>query len=134
MSKSLNRVTLLGRLGADPEIRYTSEGVAVATFRMATDRPVKRGDQWDTETDWHRVVAWRRLGEICGEYLNKGSLVYVEGQLRTRSWEDQDGNKRWVTEVQAKDIILLDPKGERGARAETELEPPVPPVEDDVPF
>ncbi len=134
MAKSLNRVMLIGRLGADPEIRYTADGVAVATFRMATDRPVKRGDQWESETDWHRVVAWRRLGEICGEYLSKGSMVYVEGMLRTRSWEDQDGNKRWMTEVQARDIILLDPKGERSQQSSSDAEPPVPPVEDDVPF
>ncbi len=134
MAKSLNRVMLIGRLGADPEIRYTADGVAVATFRMATDRPVKRGDQWESETDWHRVVAWRRLGEICGEYLSKGSMVYVEGMLRTRSWEDQDGNKRWMTEVQARDIILLDSKGERSQQSSSDAEPPVPPVEDDVPF
>jgi len=89
MAKSLNKVMLIGRLGADPEIRYTADGTAVANFRMATNRPVKREDQWEEgEPDWHRIVAWRRLAEICGEYLSKGSNVYVEGRLSTRSWED----------------------------------------------
>ncbi len=134
MARSLNRVMLIGRLGADPEIRYTADGVAVANFRIATNRPIKKGEQWEEETDWHRVVAWRRLGEVCGEYLSKGSLVYVEGQLRTRSWEDQDGNRRWTTEVIARDVILLEPKGERAAESGEDLEPPLPPIEDDVPF
>ncbi len=136
MARGVNKVILLGRLGVDPEIRYTQDGTAVANFRMATDRPVKRGDQWESETDWHRVVAWRRLAEICAEYLSKGSMVYVEGSLRTRSWEDQDGNKRWITEVQAKDIQMLDSKGGNRAQGGSDLEPPLPPVEpeDDVPF
>ncbi len=134
MSKSLNKVMLIGRLGADPEIRYTPDGVAVANFRLATNRPVKQGEQWGEETDWHRVVAFRRLGEIAGEYLSKGSQVYVEGRLQTRSWEDQDGNTRWITEVVAKELILLEPKAVRGSGDAGELEPPLPPVEDDVPF
>ncbi len=134
MSKSLNKVMLIGRLGADPEIRYTPDGVAVANFRIATNRPVKQGDQWGEETDWHRVVAFRRLGEIAGEYLSKGSQVYVEGRLQTRSWEDQDGNTRWITEVVARELILLEPKASRSSADAGELEPPLPPVEDDVPF
>jgi single-strand DNA-binding protein len=135
MAKSLNKVMLIGRLGADPEIRYTADGTAVANFRMATNRPVKREDQWEEgEPDWHRVVAWRRLAEICGEYLSKGSNVYVEGRLSTRSWEDRDGNKRWTTEVVARDLIMLDPKGERPTVAETDMTPPQPPIEEDVPF
>jgi len=133
MARGLNKVMLIGRLGADPEIRYTADGTAVANFRLATNRSVKRGEQWEEETDWHRVVAWRRLGEISGQYLNKGSLVYVEGQLRTRSWEDQDGNKRYITEVHAKDLQLLDTRGDRGPGPSEGGEPP-PPVEEDVPF
>ncbi len=136
MARGLNKVMLIGRLGSDPEIRYTQDGTAVATFNLATNYPVKRGDRWEEETEWTRVVAWRRLAEICGEYLNKGSLVYVEGQLRTRSWEDRDGNKRWTTEVVAKDLQMLGAKGERPEERATgtELESTAPPVEDDVPF
>jgi single-strand DNA-binding protein len=136
MASSLNKVMLIGRLGADPEIRYTADGTAVATLSIATNRPVKREDKWEEEPEWHRVVAWRRLAEICGEYLSKGRQVYVEGRLRTRSWEDQDGNKRWTTEVVARDMMMLDSKGDRasGTGTGTELEPPQPPIEDDVPF
>ncbi len=141
MAKSLNKVMLLGRLGADPEIRYTSDGTAVANLRIATNRPVKRGDEWADETEWHRVVAWDKLAEICGEYLSKGKQVYVEGQLRTRAWEDRDGNKRWTTEVRAWDVIFLDSRGDQradtgagaGAGAD-DLAPPQPSIEEDVPF
>jgi len=133
MAKGLNKVMLIGRLGADPEIRYTAGGTAVVNLRIATDSPVKRGDSWESETEWHRVVAWDRLAEFCGEYLSKGRLVYVEGRLRTRSWEDQEGNKRWTTEIVARDIQALDSKG-KDSDSGTELEPPEPPIEDDVPF
>ncbi len=108
MARGLNKVMLIGRLGSDPEIRYTQDGTPVANFSLATDSPIKRGDQWETETEWHRIVAWRRLAEICHEYLGKGRLVYVEGRLRTRFWEDRDGNKRWTTEIMAKDIQMLE--------------------------
>ena len=136
MARGLNKVLLIGRLGADPEIRYTNDGTAVANFRLATNRPVKRGDQWEEETDWHRVVVWGRQAEVCSQYLGKGRLVFVEGSLRTRSWEDQDGNKRWITEVHARDVQMLDSKGERAEPAASDLEPPIPPMppEDDVPF
>jgi len=133
MAKGLNKVMLIGRLGADPEIRYTAGGTAVVNLRVATDSPVKRGDNWESETEWHRVVAWDRLAEFCGEYLSKGRLVYIEGRLRTRSWEDQEGNKRWTTEIVARDIQALDSKG-KDSDSGTELEPPEPPIEDDVPF
>ncbi len=134
MARGLNKVMLIGRLGADPEIRYTADGTPVVNFSLATDSPIKRNDQWETETEWHRVVAWRRLAEICNEYLSKGRLVYVEGRLRTRSWEDRDGNKRWTTEIIAKDIQILDTKGTPEEAGETDLAPPEPPIEDDVPF
>ncbi len=134
MARGLNKVMLIGRLGSDPEIRYTQDGTPVANFSLATDSPVKRGDQWESETEWHRVVAWRRLAEICNEYLSKGRLVYVEGRLRTRSWEDRDGNKRWTTEIIARDIQILEPRGTAEGGAATDLEPPAPPIEDDVPF
>ncbi len=135
MARGLNKVMLIGRLGSDPEIRYTQDGTPVANFSLATDSPIKRGDQWESETEWHRIVAWRRLAEICSEYLNKGRLVYVEGRLRTRSWEDRDGNKRWTTEIIARDIQILDSRGSaEGSGGDTDLEPPTPPIEDDVPF
>jgi len=134
MARGLNKVMLIGRLGSDPEIRYTQDGTPVANFSLATDSPIKRGDQWESETEWHRIVAWRRLAEICSEYLGKGRLVYVEGRLRTRSWEDRDGNKRWTTEIIARDIQILDSKGGAESGGATELEPPAPPIEDDVPF
>ena len=133
MAKSLNKVMLIGRLGADPEIRYTADGTPVANFNLATDTPIKKGDQWDSETEWHRIVAWRRLAEICNEYLSKGRQVYVEGRLRTRAWEDRDGNKRWTTEIIARDIVLLGSREDAGNGGD--LAPPEPPpIEDDVPF
>lgn len=133
MAKSLNKVMLIGRLGADPEIRYTADGTPVANFNLATDTPIKKGDQWETETEWHRIVAWRRLAEICNEYLSKGRQVYVEGRLRTRAWEDRDGNKRWTTEIIARDIVLLGSREDAGNGGD--LAPPEPPpIEDDVPF
>ena len=133
MAKSLNKAMLIGHLGADPEIRYTPSGTSVSTFRLATNRRVKKDDQWETEADWHRVVAWERLADFASQYLKKGSLVYVEGQIRTRSWEDKDGNKRYTTEIVARDIQALDSKGER-SQAETSFESQPPPPEDDVPF
>lgn len=135
MSRGLNKVLLIGRLGADPEIRYTPSGTAVATFRMATNRRVKRGDVWEDEADWHRVVAWERLADFAAQYLKKGNQVFVEGQIRNRSWEDKDGNRRFTTEIIARDIQNLEPRGEREASyASGGFEPSTPPVEDDVPF
>ena len=118
---SVNKVILIGNLGADPEVRYMPSGGAVATINVATH------DSWKDKvtnepqerTEWHRVVAWARLGEICGEYLVKGKQVYIEGKLRTRSWEDRDGNKRYTTEVLAQTMQML---GSAGDRAPSEKE------------
>ncbi|WP_067618245.1 single-stranded DNA-binding protein [Dissulfuribacter thermophilus] len=132
MVKSVNKVILIGRLGADPEIRYTQAGTPVASFRIATNNRIKRGEEWVEEPEWHRIVAWNKLAEICEQYLKKGMLVYIEGQLRTRAWEDQDGNRRWTTEVHAREMQMLESKGS-GSMEESELEPP-PIDEDDVPF
>ena len=94
----VNKVILIGRLGGDPELRYTNSGSAVANFSLATSvNWVNKSGEREERTDWHRVVAFGRLGEICGEYLNKGKQVYVEGRLQTRSWEDKDGNRRKTT-------------------------------------
>ncbi|MGB9773247.1 MAG: single-stranded DNA-binding protein [Bacteroidota bacterium] len=120
MSKSLNKVTLIGNLGKDPEIRYTTSGVAVANFTMATTERWKDQDGNQQEhTEWHNIVAWRRLAEIANEYLKKGNKVYVEGKIRTRSYDDKNGVKRYVTEIVADDIILF---GGRPGAPETEIE------------
>ena len=112
---SINKVIIIGNLGRDPEMRYTQDQNAVATFSVATsDRWTDRATNERREkTEWHRVVCFRRLAEICGEYLHKGSKVYIEGQLQTRSWE-QDGQTRYTTEVVARDMQMLDSRGGGG--------------------
>jgi len=112
MSKDLNKVQLTGRLGKDPEVKYTQQGNAVAQFTVASNRSWKTADgQGRDDTEWFNVVAWNKLGEICGEYLRKGSKVYIEGRLQTRSWDDtESGQKRYKTEVIASDMIMLDSK------------------------
>lgn len=104
----INKVILVGRLGKDPEIRYTPDGTAVANFSIATSDEWKDKNTGEKKerTEWHRIVAWRRLGEICGEFLSKGRQVYVEGKLQTRSWE-QDGVTRYTTEIVATDVQFL---------------------------
>lgn len=109
----VNKVILIGNLGADPELRYTKSGTTVASFTVATTRRWKDKDgQQQEETEWHKIVAWSRLAEICGEYLNKGSKVYIEGRLQTRKWQDQNGNDRWTTEIVAQEMKMLSPRGE----------------------
>jgi len=125
----INKVILIGRLGRDPEVRYTPDGTAVATFSIATS------DEWSDKssgekkerTEWHRIVAWRKLAEICGEYLSKGRQVYIEGKLQTREWQDKDGNKRTTTEVVASDMQMLGPRGEGKAAGDSSgYSPPAP--------
>jgi len=109
-SRGLNKVMLIGNLGADPEMRYTPTGKAVTTFRIAVNRTWKdssTGEQRQ-DTQWVRIVTWTQLAEICARYLSKGRQVYVEGRLQTRSWEGQDGTRRYMTEVVAQEVILLD--------------------------
>ena len=104
----VNKVILLGRVGQDPEMRYTENGTAIANFSVATSEQWKNKDGKKKEkTEWHKVVAWKRLGEICGEYLHKGSQVYIEGRIETRNWEGKDGNKRYTTEVVAHTMQML---------------------------
>jgi single-strand DNA-binding protein len=112
--KSLNRVTLIGNLGKDPEVKYTPSGTPVAKIALATNERYKdKNGEWQDRTEWHNVVLWQRLAEIAGEYLKKGGKVYVEGRLQTRSWDDKQTNqKKYMTEVVANDLILL------GGRAE----------------
>ena len=104
----VNKVILIGNLGADPEVRYTPSGQPVANFRIATSETwMDKQGQKQERTEWHRVVAWGKLAELCGEYLQKGRQVFVEGKLQTRQWEDRDGNKRFTTEIQAKELTFL---------------------------
>ncbi len=140
----INKAILVGRLGGDPEVRYTPSGVAVANFNIATSEAGKDKDTGEKKerTEWHRIVAWRKLGEICGEYLSKGRQVYIEGRIQTRSWEDRDGNKRYTTEIVATDVQFLGGRdagpGDRatsGALAsDPESSPIQAPEDDDIPF
>ena len=109
----VNKVILVGRLGADPEIRYTQDGTMVTNLNVATNEQWKdKEGERQQRTEWHRVVTFRKLAEICGNYLSKGSLVYIEGRIQTRSWDDKDGVKRYTTEVVASTMQMLDRKGQ----------------------
>jgi len=111
-SRSVNKVILIGNLGKDPELRYTSSGVAVATFSLATNEQWRDPDGNQQEkTEWHNLVAWRKLAEICGEYLKKGSKVYLEGRLQYRTYDDKNGVKRYVTEIVMDQMLMLDSRG-----------------------
>ncbi len=113
MARGINKVILIGNLGKDPEVRYSPNGGAVTTITLATSESWKdknTGEQVD-KTEWHRVVFFRRLAEIAGEYLKKGSKVYIEGKLQTRKWQDQNGQDRYTTEVVANEMQMLDSKG-----------------------
>lgn len=119
MARGVNKVILIGRLGQEPELRYTGSGTAVCNLRLATDDSYRDSDDNLVErTEWHNVVAWARLAEICNEYLDKGSQIYVEGRLQTRQWEDRDGNTRYSTEVVARNVQFLDSRGGGGAPPE----------------
>lgn len=142
---SINKVILVGNLGRDPELRYTGGGQAVANFTLATTRTWSDKDGKKQEkTEWHRIVAWGKLAEICGQYLTKGKLVYIEGRLETREWTDRDGNKRTTTEINARDMQMLGGRGDSGPRetpgpaageplGDAEAEGP-PIQDDDIPF
>ncbi len=136
MAKSLNKALLIGNLGSVPELRYTSSGVAVATFTLATNiRWTDPDGNLQEKTEWHNIVAWRKLAEICGEWLKKGRRVYVEGRLQTRTWDDKNGIKHWKTEIVADDIIMLDGRGEPSAEAMPPTEEVGPAgKEEDLPF
>jgi single-strand DNA-binding protein len=117
MSKSVNKVILVGNLGKDPDIKYTPSGVPVAKITIATNERYKqKNGEWQERAEWHNVVLWQRLAEITGEYLTKGSKVYIEGRLQTRSWDDKQTNqKKYVTEVVANDLVLLSSRANGGA-------------------
>lgn len=112
---SLNKAMIIGRLGQDPEVRYTQSNTAVANMSVATSERYKdRQGEWKERTEWHKVVAWGRTAEICQEYLKKGSQVYIEGPIQTSKWEDKDGNTRYTTEIKALTMTMLDSKGSGG--------------------
>jgi len=117
--KSVNKVILVGNLGKDPEVKYTPQGKPVAKFSLATNERYKDKDgQWQERTEWHNIVLWERLAEIAGEYLKKGGKVYIEGRLRTDSWDDKTtGQKKYMTTIVGNDIVLLGGRGEGGETA-----------------
>lgn len=114
---SLNKVMLIGNLGKDPEVRYTTSGTAVASFSVATSERFKsKSGEWEDKTEWHNVTLWGRLAEIAGEYLAKGKTVFIEGRLQTRKWQDRDGRDRYTTEIVADKMQMLGAKGDGGGR------------------
>ena len=135
---SVNKVILIGHLGADPEISTTQGGTALAKFRIATTDTWKDRTTGERQerTEWHSIVAWDKLAQICGEYLHKGKMVYVEGSLQTRSWDDASGQKRYKTEIKANNILMLSPRGEGAPREYPQAVAPAgtPDEDDDVPF
>jgi len=139
----VNKVILIGNLGQDPDLRYTTSGTAVATLSVATNRRWKdREGNMQDETEWHRVIVWAQAAEFCGNYLSKGSKVYVEGRIQTRKWQDQNGDDKFTTEIISNVIQNLTPKdgegggsGNRRSQEQGYSGPPVPPsTGDDVPF
>jgi single-strand DNA-binding protein len=147
MAGSVNKVILIGNLGANPELRYTQGQQAVANLRIATtEKWTDKSGQKQEATEWHRVVVWGKQAEICGQYLTKGRQVYIEGSIRTRQWQDQQGQKRFTTEVVARNVQMLGGRGERPNEGGEGSEAMVPPDEatlrddfgggpdDDIPF
>lgn len=115
MARGVNKAILIGNLGKDPEIRYTQSGSAVCNFSLATTERRKQGEEWVDHTEWHNVVAWARQAELCNQYLQKGSSVYIEGRIQTRKWDDKEGNARYTTEIVVGDIQFLSrTKGQEG--------------------
>ena len=152
MSRGINRVILIGNLGQDPEVRQTTSGKTVTNLRVATSdswKDKQTGEQRE-QTEWHSVVMFDRLAEIAGEYLRKGSQVYLEGKLRTRKWQDKEGHDRWTTEIQANEMQMLGSRGDtagprdsgRPSRSSKSSESSAPrqddtgpdPLDEDIPF
>jgi single-strand DNA-binding protein len=130
MARSLNKVMLIGNLGRDPELKATPSGAQVAAFSMATNRKWKdKKGELQEETQWHNIVAWSQAAEFIATYLKKGSKLYVEGRLTHRTWEGQDGQKRYATEVVVENYVPLDapPESSRGGKREPIPPPPEPP-------
>jgi single-strand DNA-binding protein len=146
MARGVNKVIIIGNLGADPEVRYMPSGAAVTNIRVATSEgwKDKQSGEMQERTEWHRIVFFNRLAEIASEYLRKGSKVYIEGSLRTNKWQDQSGNERYTTEIIANSMQMLDAKGggAHTASAPSYSQEPIPASEpemaaefdDDIPF
>lgn len=134
---SLNKVTLIGNLGADPEVRHMTNGDQVANIRLATTdtwRDKASGEQRES-TEWHRVVFYRRLAEIVGQYLAKGSQIYLEGRIKTRKWTDKDGQERYTTEIEATELKMLGGRRDgQGNQAQHQGGGTVADLDDDIPF
>ena len=138
MSLAVNRVTLIGNLGKDPEIKFTPSGIAVARFPLATSSKRKdaEGNLID-QTEWHNIVLWRRQAEVAGEYLKKGMMVYIEGRIQTRSWEDDQSQKRYITEIIGERMQMFPRRAEgeqAAAPAKEKTEETPPEEEEDLPF
>lgn len=130
MAKGLNKCQGIGKLGADPDVKFTNTGMAVSQMRVAINERVKKGDQWSDHTEWLRVTCFGKTAENVGQYLAKGSSLYFEGKLRTREYTDKQGVKRWSTEVLADNVIFLGGGGVRGG----DRPAPTPPADDDAGF
>ena len=149
MARGLNKALLIGNLGADPEIKYSANGTAIANLRLATaERRKNRDGEWEDITEWHRVVMFGKQAETCKDYLKKGSRIYVEGRIQTRSWDDQNGQKHYATEIIGNSFIFLEAKGSdtsmgshRSSASSSSFDSSQPPPihdvsqdEDDLPF
>jgi single-strand DNA-binding protein len=144
MAGGVNKVILVGNLGNDPEMRHTPGGAGVCEFRLATNEAwTDKNNQRQERTEWHRIVVWGKKAEVCSKYLSKGRQVFVEGRLRTRTWDDKEGNKRYTTEVVANDVQFLGGAGGGGGRGGHDEPPPPsdfggggdgPAADDDIPF
>ena len=142
--KSVNKHVILGNLGQDPEMRYTHSGTAVANLSVATTNEWGRGDDRQSETQWHRLVAFGKLAEIIGQYLRKGERHYFEGRVQTRKWQDRDGNDRWTTETVITDLVMLsgrqserredDRRGSQAGGGNRPAGGPPDDFDDDIPF
>lgn len=136
--KMINKAILIGRLGKDPEVRYTPDGTMVTNFNLATDEQWKdKNGEKVQKTEWHRIVTFGKLAEICGNYLVKGKLIFIEGRIQTRSWDDKEGVKRYTTEIVANDMKMLDSKGQAkpgDATPDASSSPNSQTPMDDVPF
>jgi len=138
----INKAILVGRLGKDPEVRYMQDGTMVTNFTLATDEywKDKNGERMQ-KTEWHRIVTFRKLAETCSNFLSKGKLVYIEGKIQTRAWEDKEGVKRYTTEIIANNMQMLDARGQQKDQGSTASDGATPPYlgaeslpDDDVPF
>jgi single-strand DNA-binding protein len=143
MARGLNKVFLLGNLGADPEIKYTPSGTAIATLNLATSENRKNSEgEWEEKTEWNRIVMFGRQAEFCKDYVQKGKKIFIEGRIQTRSYEDQNGQKHYITEIIGSNIILADSKGSENIKNTPEQKPNskkgsgdnFPDEDDDLPF